>query len=131
MPVRFTCGKCSHQASVKDELKGRKIKCPKCGEAVVVGAAAPAPAVKKAKKAVPDDDENPFAGLGDPSKFGTEIDEEDEDYEELMEAIRFRMYSVDRDLTQLGNPAEARAKFDQLRHALEAAGFHTRSHTAP
>lgn len=89
MPVRFTCGKCSFQANVKDELGGKKIKCPKCGEAGVVGAVAPAAAtVKKAKKSVPDDEENPFAGLGDPSKFGTEIDEEDEDYEELMEAIR-------------------------------------------
>jgi hypothetical protein len=48
-----------------------------------------------------------------------------------MEAIRFRMYSVDRDLAQLGNPPDARAKYDELRQALEAAGFHTRSHTAP
>lgn len=48
-----------------------------------------------------------------------------------MEAIRFRMYSVDRDLTQIGNPPAIRAKFDELRQTLEAAGFHTRSHTAP
>lgn len=48
-----------------------------------------------------------------------------------MEAIRFRMYSVDRDVAQIGNPPEIRAKFDELRQALEAAGFHTRSHTAP
>ena len=48
-----------------------------------------------------------------------------------MEAIRFRMYSVDRDLAQIGNPVDARARFEELRHALEAAGFHTRSHGAP
>jgi hypothetical protein len=48
-----------------------------------------------------------------------------------MEAIRFRMFSVDRLLQALGNPAEARTVFDQLRRELEAAGFHTRSHTAP
>ena len=48
-----------------------------------------------------------------------------------MEAIRFRMYSVDRDLAQLGNPVEIRTKFEEVRHTLEEAGFHTRSHTAP
>jgi hypothetical protein len=48
-----------------------------------------------------------------------------------MEAIRFRMYSVDRDLKTTGDPADARHIFEELRHALEEAGFHTRSHTAP
>jgi len=48
-----------------------------------------------------------------------------------MEAIRFRMYSVDRDLSEVGNPPEIRAKFDELRQTLETAGFHTRSHIAP
>jgi len=48
-----------------------------------------------------------------------------------MEAIRFRMYSVDRALEAAGNPADARRLFEALRQALEAAGFHTRSHTAP
>lgn len=47
-----------------------------------------------------------------------------------MEAIRFRMYAVDRLLTTATDPA-ARAVFDDLRHALESAGFHTRSHAAP
>jgi hypothetical protein len=46
-----------------------------------------------------------------------------------MEAIRFRMYSVDR-LLEAADPA-TRALFDDLRHALESAGFHTRSHAAP
>ena len=48
-----------------------------------------------------------------------------------MEAIRFRMYSVDRLLKQAGNPADTRPLFDRVRQALEAGGFHTRSHTAP
>jgi hypothetical protein len=47
-----------------------------------------------------------------------------------MEAIRFRMYSVDR-LLRDANDAAARQIFDELRLALEAAGFHTRSHSAP
>jgi hypothetical protein len=47
-----------------------------------------------------------------------------------MEAIRFRMYGVDRLLKTHGTP-EARSVFDDLRHALEEAGFHTRSHAAP
>src|SRR5690606_14192714 len=48
-----------------------------------------------------------------------------------MEAIRFRMYNVDRMLKLAGNPTEARTIFDELRQALERAGFHTRSHAAP
>ena len=50
-----------------------------------------------------------------------------------MEAIRFRMYNVDR-LMRLGGdryPAPVRERFDALRRALEEAGFHTRSHVAP
>ena len=48
-----------------------------------------------------------------------------------MEAIRFRMYSVDRDLQAAGEAPEPRRLYDELRQALEAAGFHTRSHSAP
>jgi hypothetical protein len=47
-----------------------------------------------------------------------------------MEAIRFRMYSVDRLIKRVGD-ADLTTIFDELRHALEAAGFHTRSHAAP
>jgi hypothetical protein len=47
-----------------------------------------------------------------------------------MEAIRFRMFNVERLLLRSSDDA-ARAVFDQLRHELEAAGFHTRSHAAP
>jgi hypothetical protein len=48
-----------------------------------------------------------------------------------MEAIRFRMYSVDRLIRLAGEEPERRRCFDELRHELEAAGFHTRSHSAP
>jgi hypothetical protein len=47
-----------------------------------------------------------------------------------MEAIRFRMFSVDRLLKQAGDE-NALKLFDEVRHALESAGFHTRSHAAP
>jgi hypothetical protein len=50
-----------------------------------------------------------------------------------MEAIRFRMHNVDR-LLKLGGdafPPLARQVFEELRSALEAAGFHTRSREAP
>ena len=47
-----------------------------------------------------------------------------------MEAIRFRMHNVER-LLKLGAPAPALEAFEDLRHTLEAAGFHTRSHAAP
>ena len=48
-----------------------------------------------------------------------------------MEAIRFRMYSVDRDLRTIGDDPAIRGKYEAIRQALETAGFHTRSHTAP
>jgi hypothetical protein len=48
-----------------------------------------------------------------------------------MEAIRFRFYAVDRLLATLGTEGDARPAFEELRHELEAAGFHTRSHAAP
>ena len=47
-----------------------------------------------------------------------------------MEAIRFRMHSVER-LLKASPDASLQPSFDHLRHELEAAGFHTRSHTAP
>jgi hypothetical protein len=47
-----------------------------------------------------------------------------------MEAIRFRMHSVER-LLRANPDADLQRLFDDLRRELEAAGFHTRSHTAP
>ena len=50
-----------------------------------------------------------------------------------MEAIRFRMHNVDRLLKTGGDayPPLSRQVFEELRSALEAAGFHTRSREAP
>jgi hypothetical protein len=48
-----------------------------------------------------------------------------------MEAIRFRMHSVDRLIQAAGNPSTVRHAFEEVRHALETAGFHTRSQPAP
>ena len=48
-----------------------------------------------------------------------------------MEAIRFRFFSVDRLLRSSGDEPTARQAFEELRHELETAGFHTRSHAAP
>jgi hypothetical protein len=50
-----------------------------------------------------------------------------------MEGIRFRIYNVDRMVTHppVPLPAEAAAIVADVRHHLEAAGFHTRSHQAP
>ncbi len=36
MPVPFLCSSCGFQTKVKDELAGKKIKCPKCGVAAVI-----------------------------------------------------------------------------------------------
>lgn len=47
-----------------------------------------------------------------------------------MEAIRFRMFTVDRLLKQR-DAEHCRKVFDEVRHELEQAGFHTRSHAAP
>ena len=50
-----------------------------------------------------------------------------------MEAIRFRMFNVDRMINRgaVTLSDEARQAFAEVRRQLEAAGFHTRSHQAP
>lgn len=48
-----------------------------------------------------------------------------------MEAIRFRIFAVDRLVRLDGDPPAVRALVEELRHELETAGFHTRSHAAP
>jgi hypothetical protein len=50
-----------------------------------------------------------------------------------IEAIRFRMFNVDRLLTRGGLPVPGGSAevFAEVRRELEAAGFHTRSHAAP
>jgi hypothetical protein len=50
-----------------------------------------------------------------------------------MEAIRFRMFTVDRMVTSgaIALDADGVRALDELKAALEAAGFHTKSHKAP
>ena len=50
-----------------------------------------------------------------------------------MEAIRFRMFNVDRMINKeaVSVGEEGRAAFADVRSHLESAGFHTRSHQAP
>lgn len=47
-----------------------------------------------------------------------------------MEAIRFRMFTVER-LLKVAGDAGCLTVFADVRHELETAGFHTRSHAAP
>jgi len=50
-----------------------------------------------------------------------------------LEGIRFRMYNVDRLVSHspVSLPSDAATAVSDIRHHLEAAGFHTRSHQAP
>lgn len=50
-----------------------------------------------------------------------------------LEGIRFRIYNVDRMISHppVPLPGDAAAIVADVRHHLEAAGFHTRSHQAP
>src|SRR2546423_214954 len=36
MPIPFSCPECDKQLRVKDELAGKKIKCPGCAETIAV-----------------------------------------------------------------------------------------------
>src|SRR4051794_37619295 len=45
MTIAFSCPSCEHRLKVRDELVGRKVKCPSCGGGVVV------PADEEAKQA--------------------------------------------------------------------------------
>jgi hypothetical protein len=50
-----------------------------------------------------------------------------------MEGIRFRIYNVDRLIHKHAAtlPPQATGLLEEVRHHLETAGFHTRSHQAP
>ena len=36
MAIALSCPSCDHALKVKDELAGRRIKCPKCGGSIAV-----------------------------------------------------------------------------------------------
>lgn len=52
MPIKVNCGSCSASFKAKDELAGRRVKCPKCQQPIVIAAAPvaakPAPAKRPA-----------------------------------------------------------------------------------
>ena len=50
MPIKVKCGSCSAQFKAKDELAGRRVKCPQCQNPVVI-AAPPAPVSTAPKRA--------------------------------------------------------------------------------
>jgi hypothetical protein len=43
MPTTVDCPTCSRKLRIPDELLGKKVKCPQCGNAFLAGAAAPPP----------------------------------------------------------------------------------------
>jgi hypothetical protein len=63
MTISFTCPSCEHRLKVKDELAGRKVKCPSCGGGVLVPdgedeeeAAAPARPKRQARETDADEE---------------------------------------------------------------------------
>ena len=50
MAIRATCGSCSSTFNARDELAGKKVKCPKCKERMVIPSASAKPAAKKVAK---------------------------------------------------------------------------------
>jgi DNA-directed RNA polymerase subunit RPC12/RpoP len=66
MPIRVKCSNCQKTLSVKDQLAGKKIKCPVCQNVVVVTAASPG---KDAPPAAPaKEDGKPAPARGVPAK---------------------------------------------------------------
>jgi len=55
MPVPFKCGECQFTTKVKDELAGKRIKCPKCQTVGVVAAGDGSEPLGKPKKAKKED----------------------------------------------------------------------------
>ncbi len=85
MPISIACD-CGKQLRVKDELAGRRVKCPECGEVLTVpGGAAAQPRPPAPKSEPPRRPKAPVvAALAD------EDDEDDEDEDEEEEAERPR-----------------------------------------
>ncbi|MBY0228146.1 MAG: hypothetical protein K2W96_02580 [Gemmataceae bacterium] len=87
MSIEFSCPECDRSLKVKDELAGRRVKCPGCQSALTVPAEeedeAPPPKKKPAVKPAPsrrpkDDDEEDER----PRKASKRRDEEDEEEED-------------------------------------------------
>ncbi|PHS08935.1 MAG: hypothetical protein COA78_12325 [Blastopirellula sp.] len=77
MPIAFKCNKCSSQYRVKDELAGKKTKCPKCSTILKI----PTPGAKKpaaAKPPAPPKSADPFVD-DDPLGLGLSTSEPSND----------------------------------------------------
>jgi predicted Zn finger-like uncharacterized protein len=75
-PLSTVCDHCGAKLKLKNlDLEGKKIKCPKCGEAFVA-AAAPAPIKKPVKKKAADDDLD-FMNV-DADDYDSPVDEDEE-----------------------------------------------------
>ena len=58
MPIAISCPHCDWKGSVKDELAGKKGKCPTCGELIPIPASSSPPPMPGAKRVVANDTEN-------------------------------------------------------------------------
>ena len=80
-PLSTVCDHCGAKLKLKNpDLEGKKIKCPKCGEAFVATAAAnskPTPAKLAKKKTASDDEDLSFLDV-DPDDYGPPPDEDDD-----------------------------------------------------
>jgi predicted Zn finger-like uncharacterized protein len=75
MPIRTHCGHCKAVFQAKDSLAGKKVKCPKCGEPVLIGgSAATAVKITPGQKAVgATTANNPLLGLLDEADVKTAV----------------------------------------------------------
>lgn len=81
MPAVFACRECGYKSKVKDELIGKKIKCPKCQAVGAVGGG-------KKPKREPQESDDPLSDLTSVNlrRFDdVEPDEDDEDFWETEE----------------------------------------------
>lgn len=65
MAIKVKCGSCDAGFKAKDELAGRRVKCPKCKVPLTIPAAAPPKPVARAVPAAPATNHNPLLDLLD------------------------------------------------------------------
>lgn len=108
MPIRVKCA-CGKGLSVKDELAGKRIKCPGCGEALPVPRPKDAPAKKPApvKKRVADDDDD-----DDGTPYDVTAKDKGPTPEEIEEAEVKRLKRV----AKMEEQKEEKESSDKLKH---------------